>query len=577
MKRIGLLASASVAGLALSGVVWAGEIENYLPVTKERLLNPEPGEWLSIRRTYDGQMHSPLTQITPENVAGLKEVWSAPTGPRQKLTDFAALPADPANEAPPLVNGDVMIYSAGDNQILALDLATGKEIWRYVYTLPEDLVPIHPTNRGVALWGDKVYFSTLDAHLVALDAKTGKEVWNKTVGDWETGYYSTLAPLVVDGKILTGVSGGELGIRGYVQAFDAETGAEVWKTYTIPAPGEPGSETWTGDTWQRGGGPTWITGNYDAKNNLVYWSTGNAAPWPGVLRPGDNLYTTSLLGLDPATGEIRNHFQWHHNDSWDYDEVAPPILMDLDNQELAVKFARNGYMYKLDRTGGELKFVSGNPYVFTNVIKGIDAKTGRVEYDPEHVPALGKRVDFCPSAWGGRDWPQDTYIPELGMIYVPVNENHCGASEAQPVEYEPGVLYLGSGLEMTPTEAAKDHIGAIQAWDVRTMKKVWQTNFKSAMWGPLMSTAGGLIFNGGTTDAEFRAIDAKTGEILWHQRLDGGIVAPPVSFERDGKQYIAVATGWGVDAGRFQGFLDTAWGTKTEVPLGGTIHVFALP
>lgn len=576
MTRFGLLASVSVAAALLSSsAVLAGEIADYNPVTKERLLDPEPGNWLSIRRTYDGQMHSPLTEITPENVKGLKEVWTATTGPRQKVTEFSALPADIANEAPPLINDNVMIYSAGDNQILALDLKTGDEIWRYTYKLPEGLVPIHPTNRGVALWGDKIYFGTYDAHLVALDAKTGQEVWNKKVADWEEGYYSTLAPLVVDGKVLTGVSGGELGIRGFVDAYDAETGEQVWKTYTIPAPGEPGSETWPGDTWKTGGGPTWVTGNYDAENDIVYWSTGNAAPWPGVLRPGDNLYTTSLLGLDPATGEIKNHFQWHHNDSWDYDEVAPPILLNLDGQQLALKFARNGYMYKLDRTGGELKFVSGNPYVFTNVIKGIDAN-GRVEYDPAHVPVLGERVEFCPSAWGGRDWPQDTYIPETGMIYVPVNENHCGAMEAQEVEYEPGVLFLGSGLEMTPTEAAKDHIGAIQAWDVRKMEKVWQTNFKSAMWGPMMSTAGGLVFAGGTTDAEFRALDAKTGEILWSQRLDGGIIAPPVSYELDGKQYITVATGWGVDGGRFQGFLDQAWGVKTEVPLGGTIYTFAL-
>ena len=580
MKHFGLLASVSAVAVLFGSALLAGEIENYAPVTKERLLNPEPGNWLSIRRTYDGQMHSPLTEITPENVKGLKQVWTATTGPRQSVTEFTALPADIANEAPPLINNDVMIYSAGDNQILAIDLKDGKEIWRYSYDLPEGLIPIHPTNRGVALWDDKVFFGTLDAHLVALDAKSGEELWKAKVANWEEGYYSTLAPLVVNGKVMTGVSGGELGIRGFVDAYDVETGEQIWRTYTIPAPGEPGSETWPGDTWERGGGSTWITGNYDTKNNIAYWSVGNAAPWPGVLRPGDNLHTTSLLGLDPDTGEIKNHFQWHHNDSWDWDEVVPPILIDLDEggttQELAVKFARNGYLYKLDRSGGEIKFVSGNPYVFTDVITGLDPTTGRAEYDPAHVPVLGERVEFCPSAWGGRDWPQDTYIPETGMIYVPVNENHCGAMEAQPVEYEPGVLYLGSGLEMTPTEAAKEHIGAIQAWDVRSMEKVWQTNFKSPMWGPLLSTASGLIFAGGTTDAEFRALDAKTGEILWSQRLDGGIVAPPVSYELDGKQYVSVATGWGVDAGRFLGFIDQAWGTKTEVPLGGTIYTFAV-
>lgn len=580
MKRLMLLATVSGLALQFSHPGWAGEVENYAAVTPERLKNPEPGNWLIIRRTYDGQSHSPLTQITPENVKGLKQVWTATTGPRQKVTEFAALPADIANEAPPLVNNGVMIYSAGDNQIIALDAKDGKEIWRYVYKLPEGLVPVHPTNRGVALWEDKIFFGTLDAHLVALDAKTGKEVWNKTVANWEEGYYSTLAPLVVNGKVMTGVSGGEFGIRGFVEAYDAKTGEHAWKTYTIPGPGEPGNETWPGDTWQRGGGPIWVTGNYDVENNIAYWSTGNAAPWPGVLRPGDNLHTTSLLGLDPDTGAIKNHFQYHYNDTWDWDETVPPTLIDLDNggtkQEIALKFARNGHIYKIDRAGGQLSFIAGKPYVFSNAIKGLDPKTGRPEYDPDHVPKLNEHVEFCPSAWGGRDWPGESYDPGLGLVFIPVNENHCGSMTAQEVEYEPGVLYLGSGLEMVPTEAAKDHIGAVQAWDVRTLEKKWQVNFKSPMWGPMLSTAGGVVFAGGTTDAEFRAFDAKTGEILWNQRLDGAIIAPPTSFELDGKQYVAVATGWGVDGGRFQGFIDQAWGTKTVVPLGGTLYVFAV-
>lgn len=580
MTRFPLLASVSAAAMLFGTLAWAGEFENYAPVTAKRLTNPEPGNWLSIRRTYDGQMHSPLKQITTENVASLKQVWNATTGPRQKVTEFTALPADTANEAPPLINNGAMIVSTGDNQVIAFDPKNGKEVWRFKWQLPQGLVPVHPTNRGVALWEDKIFFETLDAHLVALDARTGNKIWDKTLADWEEGYYSNLAPLAVNGKILVGISGGEFGIRGFVEAYDAETGKQAWKTYTIPSPNEPGGNTWPGDTWQRGGGPTWMTGNYDATNGIVYWGVGNASPWPGALRPGDNLYTTSAIGLDPDTGEIKTHFQYHQNDSYDWDEVAPPTLIDLDNgttkQEIALKFARNGYLYKLGRDGGKLTFIEGKPYVFSNAIKGLDPKTGRVEYDPEHFPVLGKRVEFCPSAWGGRDWPGEAYDADLGYVFVPVNENHCGAMEAAPVEYEPGVLYLGSGLEMTPTAAAKDHIGAIQAWNVRTLEKVWQVDFKSPMWGPMLSTAGGVIFSGGTNDAEFRAFDAKTGKILWHQRLDGGIVAPPVSYELDGKQYISVVTGWGVDAGRFQGFIDQAWGTKTAVPLGGSVYVFSL-
>lgn len=576
MKRIPLFATVSGVAMVLGGLAWAQGVESYTPVTAERLANPEPGNWLNIRRTYDGQAHSPLKEITPENVTQLKQVWSASSGPRQTLTAFAALPADPANEAPVMVNDGVMIVSAGDNQIIAFDAKAGKELWRYIYKLPEGLIPVHPTNRGVALWGDKIIFATLDAHLVALDAKTGKEAWNVTVANWEDGYYSTLAPLVVDGVVMTGVSGGEFGIRGFVDAYDADTGKQVWKTYTVPEPGQPGGDTWPGDTWQRGGAPIWAAGNYDVENKLAYWSTGNASPWVGALRPGDNLYTASSIGLDPKTGDMKTYFQYHYNDTWDWDETVPPVLMNVDGKQIAYKFARNGYMYKLDRDGGKLTFMDGKPYVFTNVITGLDPKTGRPHYDDAHVPKLGQHVEFCPSAWGGRDWPGETYDPDLGLVFVPVNENHCGSMDAQEVEYEPGVLYLGSGLMMVPTEKAKEHIGAVQAWDVKTMEKVWQTDFKMPMWGPLMSTASGLVFGGGTGDAAFRAFDAKTGKILWETKLDGGIMAPPVSFEEDGKQYIAVITGWGVDGGRFQGFIDQAWGTKTVVPPGGTVYVFGL-
>lgn len=371
--------------------------------------------------------------------------------------------------------------------------------------------------------------------------------------------------------------GGEFGIRGFVDAYDAESGEQLWKTYTVPSPDQPGGDTWPGDTWQRGGGPIWVTGTYDPTRKVAYWGVGNAAPWVGALRPGDNLYTASTIGVNVDTGEILTHQQYHWNDTWDWDETVPPTLMSVDGQDLAVKFARNGWIYKMNRDGeGKLSFVAGAPYVFQNVFTGLDPKTGRPSYDEAHVPKLGERVEFCPSAWGGRDYPAESYDPALGYVFIPVNENHCGAMEAAEVEYEPGVLYLGSGLEMTPTEAAKEHIGAVQAWNVRTLEKVWQTNFKSPMWGPMLSTAGGVVFAGGTNDAEFRAFDAKTGEVVWSTRLDGGIMAPPISFEMDGKQYISVITGWGVDGGRFQGFIDQAWGTKTVTPPGGTIYVFAL-
>lgn len=575
------LASASIAAMMLAQPALA-EIAEYSTVTLERLQSPEDGNWLQTRRTYDGQGHSPLTQITKENVGQLTEVWSQSTGPYNELAEFSALPARGAHQAPLIVNDGVMFMTVYDGQVIAMDAVTGEEHWRFNRELPHGLVPVHPANRGVALWGDKVFVTTLDAHLIALDAKTGELVWDQVLENWENGYYSTLAPLVADGVVMAGTSGGEFGIRGFVQGFDAETGESIWKTYTIPAPGEPGSETWPGETWKTGGGPIWITGNYDVEQKLAYWGVGNAAPWIGALRPGDNLYTSSTIVVDPVSGDIKSHFQYQWNESWDWDEVVPPTLIDLkgengETEKLAVRFARNGYMYKLNREGGELKFIAGKPYVYQNVFKSLDPETGRPEYNEETVAKLGERVEFCPSAWGGRDWPAESYDPATNTVFISVNENHCGAMEAAEVEYEPGVLYLGSGLEMTPTEAARDHIGALQAWDVRTMEKKWQVNFKTPNWGPVMSTAGGLVFVGGTTDSKFRAFDGETGEELWSVTLDGGIIAPPTSFEVDGRQYVAVTTGWGVDGDRFQGFINAAFGDEGDVPQGGTIHVFALP
>ena len=570
-------AAALIAGLP----AFAAPIEDYATVTTERLNAPADGDWISHRRTYDGQGYSPLDQINRDNIDQVVEVFSHSTGPYVKNNEFAALPALGAHQSPAMVNDGVMFMTTHDSQVIALDAVTGEEFWRYRYELPASLVPVHPTNRGVALYGDKVFFATLDATLVAIDAKTGEEAWRSTVADWQTGYYMTLAPLAVDGVVMAGVSGGEFGIRGFVQGFDAETGEPVWKTYTVPSPDEPGGDTWPGDTWKTGGGPVWITGNYDIEHDVAYWGVGNPAPWVGALRPGDNLYTTSTIGLDPKTGAIKTHFQYHWNDSWDWDEVVPPTLVDLEGEngteKLAVRFARNGWIFKLNREDGQLTFVEGKPYVYQNVFESLDPETGRPVYREETRAEVGERVEFCPSAWGGRDWPADAVDPVSGTLYISVNENHCGAMEASEVEYEPGVLYLGSGLEMTPTEDAKDHIGAVQAWDLKTLEKKWQVNFKSPNWGPILATGGGLVFAGGTNDSKFRAFDGETGEVVWEKTLDGGIVAPPTSYEVDGRQYIAVTTGWGVDAGRFQGYINAAMGTDPEIAQGGTIWVFALP
>ncbi|MEO8631310.1 MAG: PQQ-binding-like beta-propeller repeat protein, partial [Betaproteobacteria bacterium] len=286
LKKLSVWSSLILGAGLLPATLPAGEIANYTPVTAQRLANPEPGNWLLYRRTYDGHGYSPLDKINAGNVKNLVPVWTFSTGVVE------------GHEAPPIVNNGVMFIATPQAQVIAIDAKTGDQIWRYKKELPEDLVQLHPTSRGVGLWQDKLFLASTDDHLIALDAKTGKVVWDTKVEDYKKGHYLTLMPLVVNGKVIVGSSGGELGVRGYIAAFDANNGSELWRTYTVPAPGEPGSDTWQGDDWKVGGGSAWMTGNYDPATNLIYWGTGNAAPWPGDSHPGDNLYTTSLLALD---------------------------------------------------------------------------------------------------------------------------------------------------------------------------------------------------------------------------------------------------------------------------------------
>ena len=542
----------------------------YTPVTDQRLVNPEPENWLMYRRTYDGWGYSPLEQVTPGNAASLVPVWTFSTGVAE------------GHQAPPIVNNGIMFVSTPQNQVLALDAKSGELLWRYKRDLPEDLFQLHPTNRGVGLYEDKVYLATLDAHVVALDAKTGKVVWDQTVEDYKKGYYMTLAPLIAKGKVIVGVSGGELGIRGFIQALDAKTGGTAWKTFTIPAPGEPGSDTWKGDTWKTGGVSVWITGSYDPALNITYWGTGNAAQWIGDQRPGDNLYSASVLGLDVDTGKLRGYHQYHWNDSWDWDEVSAPILIDVKRSDRTVKAlvhpARNGYLWVLERRADGIGFVDAKPYVNQTAFKSVDPRTGRPEYDETKKPVTGKKVGFCPSLWGGKDWVPAAYSPKTNLLYVPANENLCGSLVGAQQKYEPGKLWLGSEIKDIGLDVRNGagHVGEIQAWDMNTRTKVWTRTFESHNWGPVLATGGGLVFAGGTNDRYFRAFDAKTGELVWQWRTNSGITAVPSSYSVDGVQYIAVQSGWGVDAQRMQDSLDTARGTKTDVPQGGVIWVFAV-
>src|SRR3954464_7740564 len=509
-------------------------LRNYKAVTNERLKSPEAADWLMVRRTWDGWGYSPLDEITAANVARLQPVWVVSTGVAN------------GHEAPPIVNNGVMFVATPGNQVIALDAATGAILWRYKRPLADDVVLLHGTSRGVALAGDKVFFAAAEAVLVALDAKTGKEVWTAVVEDNRKGYYMSVAPLVAGGKVMVGASGGEMGVRGFVAAYDVETGKQAWKTYTVPAPGESGSETWPkGDQWKTGGGSIWVTGAYDPETNLAFWGTGNGGPWMGDQRPGDNLYTSSTIAIDVATGAIKGHHQYHPNDSWDWDEVSPPILVDYQRNGRTVKglvdVARDGYLWFLERSDGPIKFVDGQPYVKQNVFKSLDPKTGRPDIDSARKPASGKTAEFCPSLWGGKNWPPIAFSPKTRMIYIPANDNLCETITAVPaIKYAAGQRYTRAQGTMTVVPGA-DHIGEVQAWNVDTGKRVWTHNYATSQnWGPMLATGGGLVFTGGTNDRLFHAFDAQSGALLWEFPTSSGIIGQPTSFSLDGKQYIAV-------------------------------------
>jgi alcohol dehydrogenase (cytochrome c) len=543
-------------------------LQQYPAVSAERLERPADGEWLMVRRTYDGWGYSPLDQINTANVSRLQPIWTLSTGMNN------------GHEAAPLVNGGVMFVSTSYNQVLALDARSGQMLWRYRSPVPTNARG-KPVSRGVALFGDKVFVPLGEAALAALDAKTGKEIWRTTIGDNTAGEYLTAPPLVADGKLVAGIAGGDGPNRGFVAAYDPDTGRQIWKTFMTPAPGEPGSETWRGDDWRTGGAATWVTGNYDPDTNLVFWGVGNGYPWVGRARPGDNLYTASTVAIDVGSGAIKGHFQYTPNESWDWDEVSPPILVDYQRGGRTVKglinFARNGYLYFLERSSDAISFVEGKPYVKQNVFKTLDPKTGRPDIDETRKPDIGKLADFCPSWHGAKNWQPGAYNPKTRMIYAPTQENICAVMIGRTIQTSTGATRAATTNRMYIAPGA-DHLSEVQAWNVDTGKKVWSHHFAaSPNWGPIMTTGGGLVFSGGTNDRLFRAFDATTGKVLWEFPTNSGIYAPASSFMIDGKQYIAVMSGWGQDARLMQTRIDAVSpGRFPEVPEGGVIWVFAL-
>lgn len=538
--------------------------QRYKPVSTNDLLKPAPGDWRMLRRTYDGWGYSPLEQITARNVTRLQPAWVVSTG------------VTSGHQAPPIVHDGVMFVATPSSQVMALDAKTGQVLWRYRHRVPEDAQMSHQTSRGVALHGEKVFLATGNAMLVALNARTGQEVWTTKVDENKTGHYMSLAPLIAEGKVIVGPSGADRGVRGFIAAYDVETGKEAWRVYTVPAPGEPGSDTWPkGEEWKTGGASIWMTGNYDPETRLAYFGTGNGFPWTGDRRPGDNLYTSSTVAIDVTTGRIKGHHQYHPNDSWDWDEVSPPILVDYKRQNRTVKGlinpARNGYLWFLERTDGPIKFVDAQPFVKQDVFTSIDPKTGRPEVNLERKPRTDATVAFCPSIWGGKNWPPVAFSPKTRLIYIPANENLCATVN--------GAKEIRGGRSTLVLTPGADHIGEVQAWNVDTNTRAWTHKYAtSPNWGPLLATGGGLVFAGGTNDRKFHAFDAATGKLLWEFPTNSGIIGPPVTFLLDGTQYVAVQSGWGVDSRIMQQRLNlNSPGNFPEVPEGGAIWVFSLP
>ena len=529
----------------------------YQPVTDSRLLNPEPGNWLMWRGNYENWGYSPLSKINTSNVSRLVPVWAFSTGVTQ------------GHEAPPIVNGNFMYITAPYNKLYALNARTGQLIWKYERQLPDDVVVCcDVVNRGVALYGDKVYMGTLDAHLIAFDARTGKIVWDVTVENYKTRYAITSPPLVVNGKVITGVHGGEFGIRGFLAAYDANTGKQLWKTYTTAA-----DDSWPGDSWKTGGAATWLTGSYDPRTNTLFWGTSNPAPWmDGARDPKkhDLRWTVSVIGVDPDTGRIKSWFQYSPNDAWDYDGVNEQILIDLNKRPTLISAHRNGHLYNLDRTGGALRYSKAFKFAYSNVYKSID-KNGRPVWDPERRPDIGKTVNVCPSFLGGKNWNPAAYSPQTGLIYIPSND-WCMDIRGAQVQYAAGEAFVGAEFEMNVVPGF-NHVGALRAVNPSDGRIVWEQKFRAPLWGGVLATAGGLVFTGSLDDRGFHAFDARTGRKLWSFTTNSGVVGVPISYEVGGTQYIAVYSGFG---GAIPLWAGPVAKLTQNVPMGGVLWVFAL-
>jgi alcohol dehydrogenase (cytochrome c) len=552
-------------------------------VTEKDVLNDQKttGDVVSYGLGPKGQRYSPLDEVNVDTVKSLSPIWAFSFGGEKQR----------GQESQPLVKDGVMYVTASYSRIYAVDVRTGEELWQYDARLPDGIMPCCDViNRGAALFGELVIFGTLDAKLVALDIKTGKPVWKKKLGDYQAGYSYTAAPLIVKDMVVTGVSGGEFGIVGKVEARDAKTGELIWTRPTVEGhmgylngkengiTGGQANKTWPGDMWKAGGAATWLGGTYDPDTDRIFMGTGNPAPWNSHLRPGDNLYSASRVAIDPDTGKIDWHFQTTPHDGWDFDGVNELVSFDYKENGKTIKAAatadRNGFFYVLDRTNG--KFIRGVPFVSQiSWAKGLD-KNGRPLFIDENRPGnpldqkKGSSVFAVPAFLGAKNWMPMAFSQQTGLFYVPSNEWGMDIWN-EPVNYKKGAAYLGAGFTIKPI--FDDHIGSLKAIDPKTGKVKWEYKNKAPLWGGVLATAGKLVFTG-NPEGYLMAFHAETGEMLYKFNTGSGVVSSPITWEQDGEQYVTIVSGWGGAV--------PLWGGEVaklvkNLNQGGSVWTFKLP